>query len=232
MNFSDLLQLPIACDLLTSGAGAVVVMGDQRGKIAMDGWEARRDVTARVFFGLPAHGSPAPVLMRSLLTERGTRFDDFSLFAWIEENYLAQPRADIVGLMPNGAQPLFFLRDLDLDRPPEAYLREGEAWARVRGVVIVDVPGGSDRFDRSDPLIQALRLALPNDQSLVDALAKDAPDNASLRAAIRARRKTHPPEALRVCDAWRVLAQAAPLRACDPSDPEAVRGLHETFSAL
>lgn len=229
MNFSDLLQLPIACDLLTSSAGAVVVMGDLRGKIAMHGWEARRDVTARVFFGLPAHGSPAPVLMRSLLTERGTRFDDFSLFAWIEENYLAQPRADIVGLMPNGVQPLFFLRDLDLDRPPEAYVREGEAWARVRGVVIADK---SDFCQKSDLLICALRLALPNDQNLVDALAKDAPDNALLRAALRARRKTHPPEVLRVCDAWRVLAQAAPLRACDPSDPEAVRVLRETFSLL
>ncbi|HQZ21862.1 MAG TPA: hypothetical protein PLW39_06285 [Thermoflexales bacterium] len=232
MIFSDLLQLPVACDLITGKTGAVLVMGDRRGEIAISSKEARRGVAARVFFGLPVHTSPAPVLMRSLLTERGARFDDFSLFAWIEENYLAQPRADIVGLMPNGVQPLFFLRDLDLDLPPEAYVREGEAWARVRGVVVVRESQGSERSKRSDPFSLALRYALPNEQKLVDELQAAARDNASLRAAIRARRKIHPPEVLRVCDAWRVLAQAAPLLACDPSDPKAILSLGETFMAL
>lgn len=236
MQFTDLLQLPIPCGLITGSAGAILVMGDQRGQITLPGKETRRNAVARVFFGLGLHHSPTPLLMHSLITERGTTLNDFSLFAWIEENFMAQPRADIVGLMMNGVQPLFFLRDLDLDVPPEAYIREGETWLRVRGVVLAEQGSAASQSlskgERSDPLITALRLALPDHQKLVDDLQPEAKDNASLRAAIRARRKTHPPEVLRVCDAWRVLAQAAPLLAVDPSDPKAILLLSETFTAL
>lgn len=229
MQFTDLLQLPIPCDLITGKSGALLVMGDRRGAVEIRGKDTQRNAVASVFFGLALHHSPTPLLMHSLITERGTTFNDFSLFSWIEENFMAQPRADVVGLMMNGLRPLFFLRDLDLDVPPEAYIREGEKWARVRGVVIAK---GSDRSQWSDPLIAALRLALPNEQKLVDELQAEAKDNASLRAAIRARRKAHPPEVMRVCDAWRVLAQAAPLLAVDPSDPKAILSFAETFTAL
>lgn len=221
MKFSDLLHLDVACDVITSASAAVLVVGDARDIVAIPKRARESDTVAHVLLGLAIHTSPVPVLMHSVITERGATLAQASLFGWIEDNFMDQPRADVIGLLPTGEQPLLFVRDLDLDRPPEAYVLAQSGWRRVVGVLIAnrDAPAGARVLDGDLGALAALDTVAPDARPFVDALRADVGRGLSLRASLRQRRKTADARLASACDGWRVLARAARVLVVDPLDP-------------
>src|SRR6266508_3786650 len=123
MKFTDLLSLDIACEMLRGKTACLLLIGDAASEVA-DQWAGPAEVQrasgqVRVLFGLPVLTLPYPILVNSLMTEHNTRLDRLSLFGWIEDNAILEPRAEVFGLTPMAEDPVLFLRDLDLDRPPE-----------------------------------------------------------------------------------------------------------------
>lgn len=244
MRFNDLLSLEVDCAVVASDTAALLLLGDvpghtdairladalcQAGGAPSVPSLARLPSPATLYFGLPVLTAPFPILVHSLMTERNTQFDQLSLFGWIEDNAILEPRAEIIGLTPFGEQPVLFLRDLDLDRPPEAWLRAGQPsrWLRVSGVALIDpahagppLPLASD-----DAALAALARVLPPDAArFIAGLRADVAGGVALRVALRQRRKATAPELMRVCDGWRVLSRAARFtRLNPPGEPGAAR---------
>ena len=175
----------------------------------------------RVMFGLPVLTMPYPVLVNSLMTERNTQLSQLSLFGWIEDNGILEPRAEVLGLTPLAEDPVLFLRDIDLDRPPEAYLqpRPG-AWLRVAGVAIAcnDYMADPVLLEGADAALSALEVLLPPAAlELVKALRAETDAGAPLHHALRQHRRTTPAEVMTVCDGWRVLSRAARFALAGPA---------------
>ena len=171
-------------------------------------------------FGLPIHTAPYPVLIHSLNTERGTRLGQLSVFGWIEDHFIDEPRAEVFGLTPYGEAPVAFLRDFDLDRPPEAYVMLPDpppgggperAFRRVGTIIVAGAPppAGEDAA-----ALAALEAVLPaSAQAFLDGLRADVARGQPLRQVLRSRRKTADPALMAQCDGWRVLTRAAGLSA-------------------
>ncbi|MGQ9903897.1 MAG: hypothetical protein ACUVRU_06170 [Anaerolineae bacterium] len=239
MTFADLLSLSVNCAGIGSDTAAVLLLGDAADDLAgalcqADGASpaptlVRLPAPATLYFGLPILTAPFPILVQSLMTERNTQFDQLSLFGWIEENGILEPRAEIIGLTPHGEQPVLFLRDLDLDRPPEAWLRAGQParWLRVSGVALLDPAhtGAPLPLSGDEAALAAFTRVLPPDASqFISGLRADVAGGIPLRVALRQRRKTTAPEWMRLCDGWRVLSRAARFARINPArEPEAAR---------
>jgi hypothetical protein len=229
MRFDDLLSLTVPGDAVASDAAALLLIGDRAGALAERMCQAapgaRRPLPspARVLFGLAILTEPYPVLVGSLMTEHNTQLNQLSLFGWIEDNAILEPRAEILGLTPWGEQPLLFLRDLDLDRPPEAWLAAGQpaAWLRVAGVAIADSHHAGPPLDLAgdEAALSALEIVLPGDAAFLRELRTEVAGGTPLRVALRRRRKAAHPELMRACDGWRVLARAARFIRLNP-DPD------------
>ena len=220
MKFSDLLSLQVTCEVVASRTACLLVIGDGAVARALADQLARASAfrresgNMRVMFGLAVLTLPYPILVNSLMTEHNTRFDQLSLFGWIEDNAILEPRAEVFGLTPLGEDPVLFIRDLDLDRPPEAYIQTAQpvAWLRVAGVVIVrqDYGAGPTTLAGDDGALSALEVSLPPDaQPFVAALRAEVAIGRELRQVLRARRRTTDPALMTVCDGWRVLGRAA-----------------------
>ncbi|MFN3705495.1 MAG: hypothetical protein ACK4WM_05825 [Thermoflexales bacterium] len=220
MNYTrldELLTLEIDCYLATSNSSALIVVGDRAGVMA-EALRAKQGVTCRpqrtrLWFGLPIHTAPYPLLVGSLLTERSTVLDQLSLFAWIEDNYLDQPRAEVWGLTPFGEQPAIFLRDCDLDRPVEVWLQTDQpaSWARVSGLAVATAhhSGAPTPLTSDLAALAALAATLPPDaQPFAEMLAREIAAGKSLKAALRAQRRTADATLLHLADGWRVTAKA------------------------
>src|SRR6266542_778385 len=119
MKFSDLLSLPVSAEVVASRTACLLIIGDgatARGladELAGASAFRRESGNVRVLFGLPVLTLPYPILVNSLMTEHNTRFDQLSLFGWIEDNAILEPRAEVFGLTPLAEDPELFLRDLD-----------------------------------------------------------------------------------------------------------------------
>lgn len=224
MTFDDLLRLETPAEVVAGPSVCALVIGDA----AEDGAKAlaekrgmaRIGSVARVVFGLPLHTAPHPILIASLNTERGARFSQLSLFGWIEDHFIDEPRAEVFGLTPYGEAPLAFLRDFDLDRPPEAYLAlpnpppgagPERMFRRVGAVVIAAAGAAAETLEGDQAALAALEAVLPAATgAFLDALRADVAGGLALRQALRAYRKTTDPGIMAQCDGWRVLTRAAP----------------------
>ncbi len=168
----------------------------------------------RVLFGYSILTAPFPLLVGALMTEHNTLFDKLSLFGWVEDNAILEPRAEVFGLTPFGEQPVLFLRDLDLNRPVEAWIatEQPTRWLRVAGILIEDNThqGAATAYLPDQAALAALALILPADaQALVSGLRQEVAAGQPLRVALRRRRRQTDAPLMQLCDGWRVLAQAA-----------------------
>ena len=224
MTFDDLLHLDTPAEVVAGPAVCALVIGDRaadaaRSLEASAGMQ-RIGSAARIVFGLPIHTAPYPVLIHSMNTERGTRLDQLLLFGWIEDHFIDEPRAEVFGLTPYGEAPVVFLRDFDLDRPPEAYVvlpypppsgGPERIFRRVGTIVLASgaVPAGEDAA-----ALAALEAVLPaSGQAFLEGLRADIARGLPLRQVLRSRRKTADPALMAQCDGWRVLTRAAKLSA-------------------
>ncbi len=220
MNYTrldELLTLETDCHLAVVGSSALIIIGDRASALA-ESLQAKRGATcapqrARMWFGLPIHTAPFPLFVGSVLTERSAVLDQLSLFAWIEDNYLDQPRAEVWGLTPFGEQPVLFLRDFDLDRPVEIWLQTDQParWVRVSGLAIATAQHSGTPMPLSSDLaaLAALAATLPPDaQAFAEVLAREVSSGKSLKAALRAQRRTANPALLHLGDGWRVVTKA------------------------
>lgn len=235
MEFNELLSIDMPGDCVTlSGATAcLLLIGDGASTLATHLCDAakltRRDGSAHVLFGLPVLTLPYPILVSSLMTERNTRFDQLSLFGWIEDNAILEPRAEVIGMTPLADEPVLFLRDLDLDRPPECYIQPAPArWTRVAGVVIArsGFGGPPTALQGPEATLSALEHVLPADwQSFIASLRAEIDAGKELRHVLRARRRGIEPRIAALCDGWRVLARAARFIITAPSADTATQVL-------
>lgn len=217
-SFDQLLNLDIECQVASAGDGALLILGDQADTLAMQLSESGKAQVARsavrVLLGLSILTAPFPLFVGSLMTERNTRFEQLSLFAWIEDHYLDQPRAEVFGLTPFAEQPVMFLRDFDMDRPIEAWFQTTQParWLMVAGVAIATAQhNGSPQLLKGDEAsLQALQCALPADAlPFLQTIRDEVNAGQSLKAVLRQRRKAAEPSLMNVFDGWRVLPQAA-----------------------
>ncbi|MCS7060946.1 MAG: hypothetical protein RMN25_07240 [Anaerolineae bacterium] len=235
MTFDDLLSLEVNCGIVASDTAALLIIGE--GSAALTEVLCRSEpdtmrvrlqcvpAPAKVLFGLPVLTAPFPILVQTVMTERNTQLNQLSLFAWIEDNGILEPRAEVIGLTPFGEQPVLFLRDVDLDRPPEAWLRSPQParWMRVSGVALADPAhiGEPMELHGDGAALAALEWVLPADaQPFLAGLRAEADKGTPLRAALRQRRRTTDARLMHVCDGWRVLARAARFIRLNPArDP-------------
>ncbi len=217
-SFDQLLHLDVDCHVASAGDGALLILGDQADALAAQMREAGKAqvarFTPRVLLGLSILTAPFPLFVGSLMTERNTIFDQLSLFGWIEDHYIDQPRAEVFGLTPFAEQPVMFLRDFDMDRPIEAWFQTTQParWLMVAGVAIATAQhnGPPQLLKGDEASLLALQHALPADalpflQTIRDEVSAGQP----LKTVLRLRRKTAEPSLMRVFDGWRVLPQAA-----------------------
>lgn len=215
-SFDQLLHFDVAGTWVLGKGAALLVVGEQAASLAAAlPSRAQSSVShtqQRLWFGLPLLGAPFPLFVGAVLTERSSVLQQVSLFAWLEDNYIEQPRAEIWGLTPLGEQPVVFVRDLDMDRPLELWLRAPTTaeWSQLVGVVVADARIGQHLLRTPDQAALALMaLDLPADaQPFVATLAAAVSRGASLKAALRQHRKTTDPALMHRCESWRVLARA------------------------
>lgn len=230
-TFDELLGLNVPCYLASTESSALLLIGDAAADLAQtlaDSGKVTVEQGApgtgapRLLFGLPFYTAPYPLLVAALVTEKNTVFNALSLFGWIEDNFINEPRAEVFGLTPYGEQPVMFLRDFDLDRPIEAWLQSGQPvrWLRVSGVAIASArhTAGTQTLKGDAAAVVAMESALPADaRDFVEGLRLDVARGVSLRAALRARRKLADAQLMAVCDGWRVLANAVPVVRINPA---------------
>jgi hypothetical protein len=217
-SFDQLLNLNIDCHVASAGDGALLILGDQAEALAAQLRESGKAQVSRysprVLLGLSILTAPFPLFVGSMMTERNTIFDQLSLFGWIEDHYIDQPRAEVFGLTPFAEQPVLFLRDFDMDRPIEAWFQTPQParWLQVAGIAIATAQhNGTPQLLKGDEAsLIALQHALPADALPFLQTIKDEVDAGSpLKTVLRQRRKTAEPSLMSVFDGWRVLPQAA-----------------------
>ncbi len=226
LAFGDLLGLDVTCAVLANAQAALLIVGDGGKALAAtllkQGTLSLLPEGQRILFGFSIQTAPFPLLVGGLMTERNTLFDKLSLFAWVEDNAILEPRAEVFGLTPFGEQPVLFLRDLDLDRPVEAWIATSQPmqWLRVAGVLMADPTYGGDgqTYVPDEGALAALRLMLPSDAApFIQGLSYEVAQGQSLRAALRKRRRLTDGALMHLSDGWRVLAHAVPFMRVNPS---------------
>lgn len=194
-SLSDLLHIDVAGRVEISVAGAA---------LALDAAAAPQ----RLYFGLPYYTSPRPLLVGGLMTEKNTLLSAPLLFTWIEEHYIHEPRAEVFGMTIDGERPVMFLRDFDMDRSREIWLRCGDPlrWHRLAAVTL------DGRVLEHDPgALDALAVTAPPDaRPFVDALRADLTSGRTLKSALRARRKATAPALMALADGWRIITAQRP----------------------
>lgn len=225
-SFDQLLQLEITCHVASAGDGALLILGDEAGALAAQLRESGKAsisrFTPRVLFGLPILTAPFPLFVGSLMTEHNTSFVQMSLFGWIEDRYIDQPRAEVFGLTPFVEQPVLFLRDFDMDRPIEAWFRmmQPARWLQVAGVAIATAQhsGPPQALLGDEASLLALQHVLPADAlPFLRAIRDEVDAGAALKAVLRQRRKAAEPSLMHVFEGWRVLPQAARFIRANPA---------------
>ncbi len=217
-SFDQLLHLDIDCHVASAGDGALLILGDQADALAAqlrDSGKAQVSRYApRVLLGLSILTAPFPLFVGGLMTERNTIFEQMSLFAWIEDHYIDQPRAEVFGLTPFAEQPVLFLRDFDMDRPIEAWFQAPQParWLQLAGVAIATAShdGQPQLLKGDEASLLALKYALPADAlPFLQTIREEVSAGQPLKTVLRQRRKTAEPSLMRVFDGWRILPQAA-----------------------
>jgi hypothetical protein len=224
-SFNQLLYMDVRCRQATAQHAALLVIGDCAGELAGQLAEAGCVVHAeqdvRLWFGLPILTAPFPLFVGALMTERNTLLQQMSLFAWIEDNAIEQPRAEVFGLTPFGEQPVLFLRDFDLDRPVEVWsqMPQPADWARIVGVAIATTQHAGARVSLApdQAALTLMRYTLPADaQPFVTGVAAEVAQGVTLKATLRRQRKTTATALMTICEGWRIVAQATSVVQLNP----------------
>lgn len=220
----DVLTIYVNARLLRMDSAVFLLLGD-----ADDDWVARqpgRDVgpwmQTRILFGLPAHSLAHPVLIKRVIAERGTELNALSLFSWLEDQFMVEPRAEIFGVTPFGEEPFLFLRDIDLDRPPQccvvnepaAAASSGHPLLLLAGFIWVDgrVDHGVHTVVQDEAALSGLALTLPEHLGpIVENLRIEVAAGFGLRQVMKRLRKQLHPDLAHFVDGWRVLSCAVPL---------------------
>ncbi len=230
--FDQLLSIDVTCSVVANQTACALILGPQAQALAerVEAGGVWREARARqrLHFGLPFFTAPYPLLVTAVITERNTVFDTPALFGWIEDNFVTEPRAEVIGMTPYGEQPVMFLRDFDMDRPVEIWTRlaNPERWVRVTGIAIADAhaPTGVRMLPGEEGALTALKHTVCADaHAFVDGLRLDVGRGVSLKAVLRQRRKLSDPGLMRQADAWRVIAQAAPVARINPAETGSAR---------
>lgn len=224
-TFDELLSVDVACPAAAAGDAALLIMGDLAGVLThqlQTAGAAVQPVQARVLLGLPILTAPFPLFVGGVMTERNTPLSHMSVFGWIEDNYIDQPRAEVFGLTPFAEQPVLFIRDFDMDRPVEAWFQTAQParWLRVAAIVVATERAGDllQVLQGDEAALVAMEHALPADvQPLVTAMRVEVARGQSLRTVLRQLRKSADAKVMRVLDGWRVLAQAAQIARLNPT---------------
>lgn len=218
-GFDDVLSIEVRCRVVRSGSAAIMVVGD-----ASDAWvsvQQARDISpwnvTRVLFGLATYTASWPILIRQLVAERGLKLQTLALFGWIEDNFITEPRAEIFGITPFGEEPVLFIRDFDLDQPPQCCVvftkPDGQELLLLAGVLWVDTSADERlTLENDEAAIFGLELSLPEPtRALAELLRADVAGGKSLRTALKAARKHVAPDLMTLADGWRVLTRAVPM---------------------
>lgn len=224
-SFDELLTLDVRGSFALMGDACVLIVGDRADDLVAQvraSGAAVQHMQARVLFGLSILTAPFPLFVGGVMTERNTALNQLSVFAWIEDNYIDQPRAEVFGLTPFGEQPVLFLRDFDLDRPVEAWFKTSQPahWVQVAGVAVASSRASATvQHLHGDMAALALMDAtLPVDvQPLIEAMKVEVARGERLKSLLRKLRKGADANVMRVLDGWRILAQAAHVARFDPS---------------
>lgn len=230
-SFDELQHLDVSCTTVFAGDAALFIVGDRADALAGQlraTSAAVHDIDARVLFGLPIQTAPFPLFVGRVMTERNTILAQSSVFAWIEDSYIEQPRAEVFGLTPFAEQPILFLRDFDMDRPIEAWFQMAQPsrWVQVAGVVIASSRASADlqALKGDDAALAAMQAVLPADvQPVIDALRLGVASGERLKSLLRKLRKSADASLMRVLDGWRVLAQATQVVRLNPSPDQDTR---------
>ncbi|MCS6773758.1 MAG: hypothetical protein RMM31_10360 [Anaerolineae bacterium] len=229
-SFNELLHVDFSGMLVTSRNAALAVVGDRAEAFAQSLSESKGTpyvaTEVRVWLGLPILTAPFPLFVGAVMTERNAILNQMSVFAWLEDNYVEQPRAEVFGLTPFGEQPVLFVRDFDMDRPLEAWIQTPQPsdWARLVGIVIASsrYGGGQQSLPPDQAALVLMAMHLPADaQPFVEELARQVAGGSSLKAALRQRRKTTDAALMRACDGWRALSRATNVAILNPDQSSA-----------
>ncbi|MCX6017129.1 MAG: hypothetical protein NTZ50_01270 [Chloroflexi bacterium] len=189
-DFSDLLHLNVRGHIETNGTLTQLTLHTDADE-------------QRLYFGLPYYTAARPLFISGLMTEKNTLLRAPLLFTWIEENFIREPRAEIFGMTADGEQPVMFMRDFDLDRPREMWLRCGEParWVKLNTVLL----SGRTLMGEAGAL-DALSMALPSiAQDFIATVRTDVSSGHSLKAALRTRRKSTNAAWMALADGWRIV---------------------------
>lgn len=228
MNFKsldDLLHLDVSCAMVMTGDAALLIIGDRTQSLAAQlraSGANVQDHRARLLFGLSILTAPFPLFVGGVMTERNTSLAHMSVFGWIEDNYIEQPRAEVFGLTPFGEQPVLFLRDFDMDRPVEVWFQTAlpSRWVRVVGIVVASSRASADLqlLKGDDAALIAMQAALPADvQPVLEAMRIEVSGGERLKPLLRKLRKSADERLMHTLDGWRVLAQATQIAQLNPS---------------
>jgi hypothetical protein len=216
LSIADLLSIELNARLMRSTSAmsnaVMLALGDASATFAPSSPFSLSEIQpTAIYFGLSILTAPLPLLVGALMTERNTEMRQLSLFTWIEDNAIMEPRAEIFGLTPFGEQPILFLRDLDLDRPPHAYVLPSREWQRVAGVLLVNeaAPEQTHELNGDAAELALIAAGLPRDAAdFVNGIRAEVARGVSVKAALRARRRSTDAKLMSLCDGMRVLARA------------------------
>ena len=218
-DFEGVLSIDLQCRMLRVGSAVILVLGD-----AGEAWVASQtgcDITpwisVRVLFGLAIYTASWPILLKQVVAERGLTLQSLSLFGWIEDNFMTEPRAEVKGITPFGEEPLLFIRDLDLDLPPQCCVINLHGaqpeMLLLAGVLWVDA-SAEERLvlEHDEAAVFGLELSLPAAaKPFAEMLRAECAGGRNLRSALKAFRQQMSPMLMTHADGWRVLTRAVPM---------------------
>lgn len=116
--------------------GSLIVDGE---KVALRLGDPQAAECVYLAFALVTQGPEHQILPSVLLDDWGNKVGSLGLYAWIRENGLRFPRAEVFGESPVGAPVQYFLRDLEpFARYPVYAFSQSDAPAAA-GVLVRDV---------------------------------------------------------------------------------------------
>lgn len=116
--------------------GTLIVDGAQKALRLGEPGSAERVYLA---YALVTQGPEYQILPSVLLDDWGNKVGSLNLYAWIRENGLRFPRAEVFGESPAGAPGQYFLRDLELFGHYPVYAFSGADAPAATGILVRDV---------------------------------------------------------------------------------------------
>lgn len=134
-------SIPLQAVCLRFGEHVLLVIGEAGGAPG----EALFGPPVHLRFALRTSAGGDAIVPSRVVDDWGRAVSGADVYNWIESLAYAFPRADAVGLGIDGAAKTFFMKELDLELPPLAYVARSEADFPGRrldlALEIADFPG-------------------------------------------------------------------------------------------